>query len=82
MGSVTAIRSVPILASRGAPTAVELHDALPIEAFLAPAADAKGAFSAAFEALVPGAPSQAQVRCAEPGSTQVYQGDLERLCRV
>lgn len=54
MGGVTSVRSVPILASHGAPTAVDLHDALPISPFLAPASEAKEAIAAALEALEPG----------------------------
>ncbi len=52
-GGVMSIRSVPILEMQGSPTPVDLQDALPLEAFLAPVASCKDAIAAALETLTP-----------------------------
>jgi hypothetical protein len=53
-GELTSTRSVPLADSPGAPTTVEMQDALPVESFLSPMAVSKEAFTLAFEAIEPG----------------------------
>lgn len=47
------MRSVPILETYGSPTSVELQDALPLDAFLAPVSSSKDAIASALESLEP-----------------------------
>ena len=50
-GSVPTVRFVPIVEADGAPTPLDLEDALPLACLLTPVADAKDAISAAIDAL-------------------------------
>ncbi len=50
-GSVPTVRYVPILEADGAPTPLDLEDALPLACLLSPVADAKDAIGAAIDAL-------------------------------
>lgn len=52
-GGVTSVRTVPILEMHGSPTALDLQDALPLGAFLAPVASCKDALASALETLEP-----------------------------
>ena len=64
------MRAIPLLEERGAPTPVDLQDALPLSAFLAPVAESKEALSAAVEALEP---SEAGRSCAlHPSACGVF----------
>lgn len=57
VGRVARVQYVPILEEDGAPTPLELEDALPLGALLAPLATHKDGIAAALEALEPDPPA-------------------------
>jgi hypothetical protein len=53
LGKVPTVVHVPLIEEEGAPTPLELEDALPLGSLLAPVAASKDAIAAALETLAP-----------------------------